>query len=107
VPQLEVAEPEIGPAFDRLEQVARDERLCPRTLVMETALENDRPVHDAPLVVVATRAFAGRHWPEGQAISRQVSQGGDAPWRTVVGCPVATIRAAVVAGHRLPLIGVD
>jgi len=40
---------------------------------------------DAPFVVVVTRAFARRHWPDGQAIGRQVSQGGDAPWRTVVG----------------------
>jgi predicted permease len=40
---------------------------------------------DAPPVVVVTRAFARRHWPDGKAIGRQVSQGGDAPWRTVVG----------------------
>jgi predicted permease len=45
--------------------------------------ERDR--EDAPFVVVVTRAFARRHWPDGQAIGRQVSQGGDAPWRTVVG----------------------
>jgi len=45
--------------------------------------EQDR--QDAPFVVVVTRAFASRHWPDGTAIGRQVSQGGDAPWRTVVG----------------------
>jgi predicted permease len=45
--------------------------------------EQDR--ENAPFVVVVTRAFARRHWPDGQAIGRQVSQGGDAPWRTVVG----------------------
>jgi predicted permease len=45
--------------------------------------EHDR--EDAPFVVVVTRAFARRHWPDGQAIGGQVSQGGDAPWRTVVG----------------------
>jgi putative ABC transport system permease protein len=45
--------------------------------------EQDR--EDAPRVVVVTRAFARRHWPDGTAIGRQVSQGGDAPWRTVVG----------------------
>ena len=45
--------------------------------------EQDR--EDAPFVVVVTRAFATRHWPDGHAIGRQVSQGGDAPWRTVVG----------------------
>lgn len=45
--------------------------------------EQDR--HDGPPVVVVTRAFARRHWPDGKAIGGQVSQGGDAPWRTVVG----------------------
>jgi predicted permease len=45
--------------------------------------EQDR--QDAPSVVVVTRAFARRHWPDGTAIGRQVSQGGDGPWRTVVG----------------------
>jgi predicted permease len=45
--------------------------------------EQDR--QDTPFVVVVTRAFARRHWPDGNAIGRQVSQGGDAPWRTVVG----------------------
>jgi predicted permease len=45
--------------------------------------EQDR--QDAPFVAVVTRAFARRHWPDGTAVGRQVSQGGDAPWRTVVG----------------------
>ena len=45
--------------------------------------EADR--QDAPLVVVVTRAFARRHWPDGNGLGRQLSQGGDAPWRTVVG----------------------
>jgi len=45
--------------------------------------EQDR--EDAAPVVVVTRAFARRHWPDGGAIGRQVSQGGDAPWRTIVG----------------------
>ncbi len=54
-----------------------------RVLDGRTFSEQDR--QDAPFVAVVTRAFARRHWPEGTAVGRQVSQGGDAPWRTVVG----------------------
>ncbi len=53
--------------------------------LLEGRAFTERDREDAPLVVVVTRAFARLHWPDGTAIGRQVSQGGDAPWRTVVG----------------------
>jgi predicted permease len=45
---------------------------------------NEQDRQDAPFVAVVTRALARRHWPDGTAVGRQVSQG-NGPWRTVVG----------------------
>jgi putative ABC transport system permease protein len=53
--------------------------------LLEGRAFTDRDGEDAPLVVVVTRALARLHWRDGTAVGRQVSQGGDAPWRTVVG----------------------
>jgi len=43
---------------------------------------------DAPPVAVVSRSMAGRLWPQGDALGRQVKQGGadaSTPWREVVG----------------------
>jgi hypothetical protein len=47
VAQFKVAEPEISPAFDRLQQVAGHERLRPRDLVVDPA-----PIAEEPLLPV-------------------------------------------------------
>lgn len=50
IAQLKVAEPKVGPAFDRLEQMADDQGLCPRAFVRQSA-----PVAQEPLGLLAQR----------------------------------------------------
>jgi len=53
--------------------------------LLEGRLFTDQDRQDTPRVAIVTRAFAKRHWPNGEPVGKQVNQGGGPIWRTIVG----------------------
>jgi putative ABC transport system permease protein len=67
-----------------------------------TVADNER----APLVVIVSRAFAERYWPNQDPIGKRVKLARfevDAPWRTVVGV-VADVQHASLTGRPRPAV---